>query len=327
MASPSTSSPSEGEIVESDSEKATTAITSDKGNNIDRPFRTRITVSRSPSPIRSPKRQKSRTASRSPYRENRSGKRVHDEDHYDRAREDPRRFKVRYEDHPSSGKSRAREPCPVDRSSGRDKSHYNNDQHTSGRPREKRPRLRSRSPINSKPYRMDNGHLVAKNQGDRGSREQRHGQNNRRYDESRSRLSREQSVSDRGHSPVAAARMKQEAEFQKTQTQHTDNLAGYPGPATAKYVPPRLDLPFSDHPCGSPELDDGVEESTPPFNAQPIDEASRIEERRKRREAIKARHRGQATPMLVQALAIDNSSAPPTPNQDNADGIAQTISE
>lgn len=41
----------------------------------------------------------------------------------------------------------------------------------------------------------------------------------------------------------------------------------------------------------------------------PLDEASLIEERRKRREAIKARHRGQATPLLVQALAIDHESA------------------
>lgn len=37
--------------------------------------------------------------------------------------------------------------------------------------------------------------------------------------------------------------------------------------------------------------------------ARPLDEAALIEERRKRREAIKARHRGQATPLLVQALA------------------------
>ena len=43
------------------------------------------------------------------------------------------------------------------------------------------------------------------------------------------------------------------------------------------------------------------------------DEATVIEERRKRREAIKARHRGQATPLLVQALALDNIFVPSTP--------------
>ncbi|KAL8987223.1 MAG: hypothetical protein Q9177_003550 [Variospora cf. flavescens] len=40
-----------------------------------------------------------------------------------------------------------------------------------------------------------------------------------------------------------------------------------------------------------------------------VDEATLIEERRKRREAIKAKHRGQATPLLVQALALENTSA------------------
>lgn len=44
-----------------------------------------------------------------------------------------------------------------------------------------------------------------------------------------------------------------------------------------------------------------------------VDEATLIEERRKRREAIKAKHRGQATPLLVQALALDHTSAPISP--------------
>ena len=41
-----------------------------------------------------------------------------------------------------------------------------------------------------------------------------------------------------------------------------------------------------------------------------MDEATLIEERRKRRQAIKAKHQGQATPVLVQALALDNQSGP-----------------
>ncbi|KAL8716255.1 MAG: hypothetical protein Q9220_000160, partial [cf. Caloplaca sp. 1 TL-2023] len=47
-----------------------------------------------------------------------------------------------------------------------------------------------------------------------------------------------------------------------------------------------------------------------------VDEATLIEERRKRREAIKARHRGQATPLLVQALNLDHRSAPDSPNSE-----------
>lgn len=46
-----------------------------------------------------------------------------------------------------------------------------------------------------------------------------------------------------------------------------------------------------------------------PSVVQPVDEATLIEERRKRREAIKAKHRGQNSPMLVQAaLALNIES-------------------
>ncbi|KAL8932855.1 MAG: hypothetical protein Q9216_006642 [Gyalolechia sp. 2 TL-2023] len=59
---------------------------------------------------------------------------------------------------------------------------------------------------------------------------------------------------------------------------------------------------------------DGAEaEETQPSDQPPADEATLIEERRKRREAIKARHRGQATPLLVQALALDKKPAPKSP--------------
>lgn len=36
--------------------------------------------------------------------------------------------------------------------------------------------------------------------------------------------------------------------------------------------------------------------------SEPVDEASRLEERRRRREAIRAKYRGQATPLRLQAL-------------------------
>ena len=50
-------------------------------------------------------------------------------------------------------------------------------------------------------------------------------------------------------------------------------------------------------------------------SVQSIDEAALIEERRKRREAIKAKHRGQSTPLLMQALAHDNVSEPTAASQ------------
>ena len=53
-------------------------------------------------------------------------------------------------------------------------------------------------------------------------RQDRHwrGQDDRGRKESQSKLSREQSVSDRGHSPVAAAQLKREAETRTNQIQH-----------------------------------------------------------------------------------------------------------
>ncbi|KAL8919764.1 MAG: hypothetical protein Q9208_006630 [Pyrenodesmia sp. 3 TL-2023] len=59
----------------------------------------------------------------------------------------------------------------------------------------------------------------------------------------------------------------------------------------------------------------------------PVDEATLIEERRKRREAIKAKHRGQATPLLVQALALDRKSAPNSPKPPDDDQKPVTDSE
>ena len=41
-----------------------------------------------------------------------------------------------------------------------------------------------------------------------------------------------------------------------------------------------------------------------------LDEAALIEARRKKREAIKAKYKGQETPMLVKALALNNDLTP-----------------
>lgn len=45
-----------------------------------------------------------------------------------------------------------------------------------------------------------------------------------------------------------------------------------------------------------------VEEPEP--ESEPVDEDALIEQRRKRREAIKAKYRGSAPPLLVQALHL-----------------------
>ena len=50
-----------------------------------------------------------------------------------------------------------------------------------------------------------------------------------------------------------------------------------------------------------------------------------IEARRKKREAIKAKYRGQETPMLVQALALNDGSAPNSPKPDTATASPETV--
>src|SRR5436190_16107155 len=50
--------------------------------------------------------------------------------------------------------------------------------------------------------------------------------------------------------------------------------------------------------------------------SEPADEVTLIEQRRKRREAIKAKYRGQATPLLVQALQLGTKTESTTPNAD-----------
>ena len=64
----------------------------------------------------------------------------------------------------------------------------------------------------------------------------------------------------------------------------------------------------------APVLVSDAQDPLYPSFMQPVNEAALIEERRKRREAIKAKHRGQVTPMLVQALTLNNEPAGLTSN-------------
>ena len=50
--------------------------------------------------------------------------------------------------------------------------------------------------------------------------------------------------------------------------------------------------------------------------AEPLDESARLEARRKRREAIKAKYRGQATPLRIQALHTSAEADSGVPNAD-----------
>ena len=73
---------------------------------------------------------------------------------------------------------------------------------------------------------------------------------------------------------------------------------------------------FSQADLSTSKLHDGDEEAKDNIESlRLVDEAALIEERRKRREAIKAKHRGQATPLLVQALAPTDTPTTHTPDR------------
>lgn len=112
----------------------------------------------------------------------------------------------------------------------------------------------------------------------------------------RSREIKDQSVSNRGQSPLPADNARQEA---KT-TQGYSQQNGYQSHNGVKN-----EKEFK--PVETPAIEVPEEE--------PIDEAALIEQRRKRRQAIKDKYRGSATPLLVQALQLGDKSGESTPGQ------------
>ena len=237
MVASRSTTPSEGEIVESDSEKATTSLPSVHGISVDRHSRKRASVSRSPSPIRSPVRYMSRTRSRSPYRDSRGAKRPREDDHYpDQDRSDNRRFKVRYEDRVYGDRPRGHSPYKdLDRFGGPDSRLRYDDRGKSGRPRDKRPRTQSRSPPR---YTNKSG----SGRYGRETRDSRPGERREREpagrgnEESRNKLSQEQSVRDRGNTPIAAVSSRRDAETKINQTQHSRKPNLGSSNITDKYV-------------------------------------------------------------------------------------------
>ena len=145
MSSRSASLSSDGEIVESDSDKATKSLVRPRNTNVDRPSRQRSPASRSPGRERSPRRGSYRSRSRSPYRESRGSKRRVDDDHYDRTKHDPRRFKVSYEGDPRGG-SQNDQRSRKSTQPGKPKYPPQHERHLNGRKHEDWARLRSRSP-------------------------------------------------------------------------------------------------------------------------------------------------------------------------------------
>ncbi|EAW09631.1 putative serine/threonine protein kinase (Prp4) [Aspergillus clavatus NRRL 1] len=295
----SPSTPSEGEIIESGSEtKATTSQLSLNGTSVDRQTRVSTSsVSRSPRQRRSRTRtwSRSRSRSRSPYRDYRGHKRRREDD-YDEGRyrhEPSRRGGPRYDDDRYHGRGPASQRRPrAYHDYDRDDDHSGGLRYTDDYDRrgDKRPRTRSRSPYREvrKPKQYA-GNEWDSQRGRDGSVASR--------DTGRRRPSTEQLVSGRGNTAIVAQDSKQEAEIRKNQVQHVSFQA--PRVEDSATLPP-------------------IQESKGPTEepAGAFDEAARLEARRKRREAIKAKYRGQATPMQLQALHIGADTDSSTPSVD-----------
>ncbi|KAE8348164.1 kinase-like domain-containing protein [Aspergillus coremiiformis] len=293
----SPSAPSEGEIVESGSEtKATTSQLPLNGNSVDRPTRASTSPApRSPASLssRSSRRRRSRTRSRSrsrsPYRSYRGHKRRHNDDYDDRRfqPESSRRVGSSYDNRYYDRGASHRRPRPY--------HDYDREEDYSGglrytddydRRRDKRPRTRSRTP----PYRE-----VRKPKQYSGDEWEPPKEESVASQGARRGSSTEQLVSERGQTPVARD-SKGDAETRSNQVQQGSedamSLVDESTNATAQ----------------------GAQEDRQP--AEPVDEAAEMEARRKRREAIRAKYRGQATPLRLQALHIAGDKDLSTPTSE-----------
>jgi serine/threonine-protein kinase PRP4 len=312
MTSPASSD--EGEIRDIGVNKATTMPPKSDGTSVDRQDRNRSSKSMSNSPEHS-YRQKDRRSterSRSPYsdRAPRGAKRSRDDDYLERSR-DPRRFKVHYEDNNSSDYRRRPRVSYEDLDRGPASNSGLSYDERERYPDNKRPRTRSRSP-----YRANRG----ENYGNAGrGRKDSDGYQSRsqskRYSNSnsnmRSRDVMDLSVSKRGNSPLPTGETRQQAKsaqgysqqsFEKTES--TGDVAKYVYSSLLKTsLLTRLRKNVA---LARPHPEEKVAEE------EPLDEAALIEQRRKRREAIKAKYRGAATPLLVQALQIGDKTAEST---------------
>ncbi|EON64807.1 CMGC/DYRK/PRP4 protein kinase [Coniosporium apollinis CBS 100218] len=314
-------SESEGEVIEKKIEKATTTLPSANSINVDRQFRN---ASASRSSSASVDERAGRYRSRSPYRHPspRGEKRRRDDDFYaDRA--DTRRFKVHYEDRPRRDRDRDEnrrhrvsyaDLDHADSSRGPTKNDERNGNDRYGQRQRSGPghRTRSRSPPRFGRSGDHNGRLERREVDPRREVPFRKSYDGHGRDDARYRQSQAQSVSERGGIPSDARVSGLNAETRRgtlqqdsansraTETSNNSRLPvdGRPGPGWKTETETETRHDSADEPFTEPTL---------------IDEASLIEQRRRKREAIKAKYMGQATPLLVQALQLGSDSGSVTP--------------
>lgn len=328
MNSSSESYDEEGEIFETEVEKAPPSLPSVPGPSVDR-LSNRNRGSRSPAISHNSDDARS-TLSRHDRREDyqyrdcdypRGEKRRRGDSRGDRG-PDPRQHRVHYEagGDPNYGRRPRVSYADIDRSDVRELSRqpYGSDDRYCRE--SKRSRTRSHSPPRGPrgdAGRGDNGRggrgrgYYDDNRRENGNRY--YEKDTARHDESR-KHSREQSVSEQGDFSESS---KRDAENRSKLPDRTlsavQKMTNGRSVALFKRVSFSLEVDFLDYdrnvPIEKGPLKRAHEE---PEIEEPVDEAKLIEERRKKREAIKAKYRGQATPLLVSALGLSDS-APNSP--------------
>ncbi|KAI9762138.1 MAG: hypothetical protein M4579_000618 [Chaenotheca gracillima] len=293
----SSSGSDEGEIIETETDKATTSLLTTNGTSVDRHSRDRFPARRSPEGSDLPRRP---AKDQYPYRNRspRGEKRSRENDDYnDRNSSTSRRFRGYHED--DGLYERRPRPHYTDINRGdRNDSSLPYDERDNYRA--KRHRTRSRSPAQSS--RSGDQHTRERwsNRDDRRNLEPSRNRTEYGHGEARSRYSREHSVSERDLLPVPPESSKSDAKLRHKDSQRKDPSSS--GRNKTDGVDPKT--------TGTSTNDKTAELVPEP---QLVDEATLIEERRKRREAIKAKYKNQETPLLVQALQSGKSSGLASP--------------
>lgn len=227
----SSASSDEGEIHDGTAEKATTTLPRYDGAPVDRQDRNRPSVSpsMSPEPRYRPSDRDSSERWRSSYpdRGHRGSKRARGDDYADRPRGDPRRFKVHYEDAPSSSKRRSQISYDdLDRGDGpnSDLPYDDRDRYS-----QKRARTRSRSPYRSgRRGERDAYGSQSRESGNKAYADTSRPNSSYGRGDVRSRELQDQSVSNRGQTPLPADNAKQEAKFMQGLPQQSSERSNEP---------------------------------------------------------------------------------------------------
>jgi serine/threonine-protein kinase PRP4 len=283
--------------VHSDSNsKATTALPSHNGTHVDRPSRPLYSAPRGT--------RRSRSRSRSPFRVSRGEKRRRDHD--ERPKYDPRRFDVRYENAQQDDRRRRQRSYEGVDDGDRKRNRTRYDDREDRSHSIKRPRTRSRS---RSPYRRGNQTAASE------ENPRNHEISSRKDAKDRSRDS--YSNENKFVKPASiSSKLANDAETETKnakahgQIQATVLVDGGPD----KYVSRQSGAISAQDSANATLANVQIKPPEPPEESATLvlDEAALIEERRKRREAIKNKYRGQATPLLVQVLHVGSEGVSPT---------------